>query len=101
MNLSEIEKTGVNLTLAIGLNDLREWQKEAIENTKRELEEAVISDKTETYLSPKQVSQMLNVNLTTLWRWNKRGYLVHIELGGLRRYRMSDVKSLMNGRRGK
>lgn len=87
------------MTLAVGINDLMEWQKETIEKTKRELEEAIISDKTETYLSPKQVSQMLNVNLTTLWRWNKRGYLVHIEFGGLRRYRMSDVKSLMNGRR--
>jgi hypothetical protein len=101
MNLNEIAKTGANLTLAIGLNDLREWQKETIETTKRELENVIAFEMAETYLSPKQVSQMLNVNLTTLWRWKKRGYLAPIEVGGLRRYRMSDVKSLMNGRRGK
>lgn len=101
MNLTEILKTGVNLTVSISINDLREWQKEAIEITKRELEEAVISDKVETYPTPKQVGEILQVDLTTLWRWNKKGYLVPLEIGGKRRYKMSEVKALMNGRRGK
>ena len=97
MNLSEIEKTGVNLTLAIGLNDLREWQKEAIENTKRELEEVIASEKVETFLTPKMVCEKLNVHLTTLWRWKKKGYLLPVEVGGMRRYRMSDIKKILGG----
>ncbi len=101
MNLTEILKTGVNLTVSISINDLREWQKEAIENTKRELEEVVLSDKAETYPTPKQVSQILQVDLTTLWRWNKKGYLVPMEIGGKRRYKMSEVKALLMGGRGK
>lgn len=101
MNLTEILKTGVNLTVSIGIDDLREWQKETIENTKRELEEAVISDKAETYPTPKQVSQILNVDLTTLWRWNRKGYLVPMEIGGKRRYKMSEVKTLLSGGKGK
>ena len=101
MNLTEILKTGVNLTVSISINDLREWQKEAIENTKRELEEVVLSDKAETYPTPKQVSQILQVDLTTLWRCNKKGYLVPMEIGGKRRYKMSEVKALLMGGRGK
>lgn len=101
MNLNDILKTGVNLTVSIGINDLREWQKETIENTKRELEEVVLSDKAETYPTPKQVSQILQVDLTTLWRWNKKGYLVPMEIGGKRRYKMSEVKALLMGGRGK
>jgi len=41
------------------------------------------------------VSEILNVNITTLWRWNKIGYLKTIEFGGGRRYKMSDVKALL------
>jgi Helix-turn-helix domain len=57
----------------------------------------IISDKAETYPSPKQVCEILNVDLSTLWRWNKRGYLCPSEVGGKRRYKMSDVKRILNG----
>jgi len=100
MDIQEIIKTGANFTVSIGINDLRDWHKEVIEDTKRELEQAVISDKMETYPTPNQVSEMLGVDLTTLWRWAKKGYLVPIEVGGKRRYRMSDVKAILNSGKG-
>jgi transcriptional regulator CtsR len=98
MNINELFRSGANVTVSILLNDLKEWHKEVIADTRRELEEIVLSDKAETYPTPKQVSEMLNVDLTTLWRWKKKGYLVPIEFGGGRRYKMSEVKALMNGR---
>lgn len=97
MNLTEILKSGTNLTVSIGIKELRDWHYEVISSTKKELEEIVLSDKAETYPTPKQVSEMLNVDLTTLWRWNKKGYLKTIEFGGGRRYKMSEVKTIMNG----
>jgi len=99
MNINEILKTGVNLTVSIGINDLKEWHEQVISSTRRELEEAVISDKAETFLTIKQVSEMLNVNVCTLWRWNKSGYLKAIEFGGSRRYKMSEIKFIKNGGR--
>lgn len=99
MNINEILKSGVNLTVSVGINDLKEWHKQVIADTRRELEEAVINDKAETFLSIKQVSEMLNVNACTLYRWDKKGYLKTIEFGGGRRYKMSEVKALMNGGR--
>jgi len=97
MNIQEILKTGANFTVFIGINDLRDWHNEVINSTKKELEAVVIADKAEIYLTIKQVSEMLNVNVCTLWRWNKSGYLQTIEFGGGRRYKMSEVKALMNG----
>ena len=97
MNINEILKTGVNLTVSVGINELREWHREVIADTRRELEEVVLSDKAETYPTVKQVQEMLNVDNSTLWRWNKKGYLKTFEFGGGRRYKMSDVKAILNG----
>lgn len=99
MNIQEILKSGANFTVSIGINDLKEWHKEVIADTRRELEEIVLTDKAESYPTVKQVSEMLNVNASTLWRWSQKKYLVPIEFGGGRRYKMSEVKALMNGGR--
>ena len=100
MNIQEMLNTGTNLTVSIGIKELREWHGEVIADTRKELEEIVLSDNAESYPTIKQVSEMLNVNTSTLWRWNKKGYLKTIEFGGGRRYKMSEVKSLINGGRG-
>lgn len=101
MNLLNLLESGNNITVSVSLADLKEFATVLIDNTKKELELVVISDKAETYPSPKQVCEILNVDLSTLWRWNKRGYLCPSEVGGKRRYKMSDVKSILNGGRAK
>ena len=97
MNLQNLLESGNNITVSVSLTDLKEFAATLIDNTKKELELVVISDKAETYPSPKQVCEILNVDLSTLWRWNKRGYLCPSEVGGKRRYKMSDVKRILNG----
>jgi len=98
MDLQNLLENG-NITVAVSLSDLKDFAETLIDKSKRELELAVISDKAETYPSPKQVSEILDVDLSTLWRWAKRGYLVPVEVGGKRRYKMSDVKRILNGGR--
>ena len=100
MNLNNIlQESGNNITIAVSLSDLKQFAVEIIESTKRDLEEVVISDKAETYPTPKQVCEILNVDASTLWRWNKRGYLCPAMVGGKRRYKMSEVKAMLNGGR--
>jgi hypothetical protein len=101
MNIQELLKTDADFTVSIGIKDLRVWHSEVIEDTRRKLEEVVLSDKAETYHSPNQVSEMLGADLTTLWRWAKKGYLVPVEVGGKRKYRMSDLRAILNGGKGK
>jgi Helix-turn-helix domain len=97
MNLNNLLESGNNITVSVSLVDLKEFAAVLIDNTKKELELVVISDKAETYPSPKQVCEILDVDLSTLWRWNKRGYLCSSEVGGKRRYKMSEVKAILNG----
>lgn len=65
---------------------------------KKELEAQIAEDRGERYLSIKQVCEMLDVDPSSLWRWRKRGYLVPAEIGGKRRYKMSDIRRILNGR---
>jgi len=97
MKINELLISGANVTVAIGLNDLRIWHRETIEHTKKELQDEVLSAKLETYPTPQQVTQILNVSRSTLWRWHKKGYLVPLEIGGHRRYKMSEVNALLKG----
>ena len=98
-NLKSLLEESGNITIAVSLVDLKQFAVEIIESTKRDLEEVVISDKAETYPTPKQVCEILNVDASTLWRWNKRGYLCPAMVGGKRRYKMSEVKAMLNGGR--
>ena len=99
MNLNNILQESGNITIAVSLTDLKQFAVDLIESTKRDLEEVVISDKAETSPPPKQVCEILNVDASTLWRWNKRGYLCPAMVGGTRRYKMSEAKAIHNGGR--
>ncbi len=79
-------ENGANITVAITLEDLRRFHQEVI-----------AEDRGERYLSIKQVCEILSVDASTLWRWRKRGYLVPAKIGGKRRYKMSDIRRILNG----
>lgn len=97
MSIQDLVNRSAHVSVTVGLDDLIAWHKEVVADTRRELEEVVLSDKAETYPTVKQAQEILNVDPSTLWRWNKTGYLKHIEFGGGRRYRMSDIKAILNG----
>ncbi len=99
MELSNLIQTGANINVTISLDDLRTFSNELIQQTKTDLEAVVNAELAETHLTTNQVSDYLGVNLSTLWRWAKRGYIVPIEVGGKRLYKMSEVKAILNGGR--
>ena len=91
-------ENGANITVAITLEYLRRFHQEVIADTKKELEAQIAEDRGERYLSIKQRCEMLDVDPSSLWRWRKRGYLVPAEIGGKRRYKMSDIRRILNWR---
>lgn len=101
MNLEELVESGTEVSITVSLLELVQFANCLIDKTRRDIEQAILEEKTEIYLSPQQVSQMLSVDVVTLWRWNNRGYLTTIEIGGKRRYRMSDIKAKLNSYRKK
>lgn len=82
-----------NVIYAISAIDMQEVIDYTIRKTRKEMEQVIIDGKSEVYLTPQQVSEMLGVNLSTLFRWNKRGYLIPLEIGGKRKYRKSDINA--------
>lgn len=96
--LDIIEKyPDLNITVKAG--ELMKLAEHIVKLTCQEMEQQIADVKNESYLTRDEVSGMLGVDLSTLWRWNKQKYLVHIEVGGKRKYRMSDVKQILEGGR--
>lgn len=96
-NMIQLAKECPDITITIKLSDLVEANTILIQETKRELEQIISDQNTETYPSREKVMEILGVSSATLWRWNKMGYLSPLNVGGKRRYRMSDVKRILGG----
>lgn len=97
MNLIELAEKYPDISVTIRLGDLIEANTILIQETKRELEQIIADQNTETYPSREKVMEILGVSSATLWRWNKMGYLSPLNVGGKRRYRMSDVRRILEG----
>mgnify|MGYP003294048354 CR=1 FL=1 len=99
MKLTEVIKEQPNLIVQVRLEDLLDAGKVLIDNTKCELEQQIADSKTERYLSKEKVMETLDVSSVTLWRWQNRGYLTPIYVGGKQKYRMSDIEKIMEGKK--
>lgn len=93
--LLELAEENRNIIVSISLGDLIECNEELIRRAKAELEQQITDAAAETYPSVTKVAEILDANKTAFWRWTESGNLVPIEIGGKRRYRMSDVKRIL------
>lgn len=96
-NLIQAAKECPDLVVSIKLSDLMEANTLLIANVKSELEQTIADQNAETYLSRDKVKEILEIGDTTLWRWQKSGYLVPINVGGKRRFRKSDINRILEG----
>ena len=96
-NIYELAQTFPNISVTIKLSELIEFGKLLIAETKREFEQQIKEQNTETYPIRAEVLKILGVSTSTLWRYEKMGLLKPLDVGGKRRYRMSDVKRFMEG----
>ena len=95
-NLIELAKVCPEAIISVKVGDLIEANEALVAKTKEQLEQLITDSATETYPSRQKVAEILDVDLSTLHRWAKRGLLVPIEIGGKRRYRMSDIRRMLN-----
>jgi excisionase family DNA binding protein len=95
VNLIELAKQCPNINVTVTAGELVEAINYCIDTARKELEQLITDANTETYPSIDKVCEILDVHRKTLYRWRNSGYLVPLEIGGKRRYRMSDVKRLL------
>lgn len=93
MSIKEIITSGASVQLVIDAIDL----KEAFLQWNEEMRQPNTETKAESYLSAQETADKLGVDVSTLWRWDKSGYLKKIKVGNKVRYRESDVIKLMEG----
>lgn len=99
MKTNNSPKTGINFRVTIDDDQVSKIINALPEKDRKQLLEEIYSDEKETLHTPKKTSEIFDVNLSTLWRWKKKKYLVPIEIGGKRRYRLSDIERILNGGR--
>lgn len=93
MTINELLKDGANVQLVVNALEL----KEAFLQWGAEMRQPNTEAKAESYLSAQETADKLGVDVSTLWRWDKSGYLKKIKIGNKIRYRESDVLKLMEG----
>lgn len=96
MNLLELAAENPNITISIKLSELIEANKVLVKEAKKEMEQQLKEQQSEEYMTVEQVCEKLQVDASTLWRWNRSGYLTKVRVGGSPRYHKSDVQKLLN-----
>ena len=92
MNLPELLKSGTNVSVMVTLDDLRIILKEAAI--------AAQENPANDYMSRKEVLALLGIDSSTLWCWEKTGYIKSFPFGGRKRYRREEVEAIRTGRKG-
>ena len=102
MNIENLLGLGANVKVEVTPEDLKMFAESVVERTliaKQKIDEENPSEKTEVYLSTKEVRKILGVCEGTLITWAKRGYLVPVKVGNKNRYALSDIKRIKSGNR--
>ena len=97
MELKDLLQTGANVSLTVSLNDLKELFKEVV----GVLPTIAADSPAEEYWTRKEVLQRLNIDPSTLWNWEKTGYIKSYPFGGRKRYLQSDVEAIRTGKKKK
>ncbi len=69
------------------------WERMQDKNRERD------DEKRNSKVSKAKACEMLGKNATTLWRWEKEGYLVPVKVGSRNMYRLGDVQDIIDGKR--
>ncbi len=95
MNIDSLLNADANISVVVSVADLKEFALCVVTEAMAAKE---AEKKEEKYLTPDDVADMVGVSKNTLWRWEKERYLIPIKVGRKSRYKLSDVKSILEGR---
>ena len=85
--------------ISIKVTDLVAANQLLIAEVRKETEEIINKKNAVVFFSREDVMKKLNIASSTLWRWQRSGYLVPINVGGQRRYKSTDIDEILEGKR--
>ncbi len=90
-----LQSSGANVKLEVSGEDLLAFSNDLINRAVAELSAQTAQTKEEKLYTKAEVLELCSVCDTTLWHWNKRGYLKSVKVGSKVRYRKSDVDKVL------
>ena len=101
MDLYSMIEAGGRMNFTVTGEDLVQFAEVIIEKTiaMRNAEIALQADKDETYLTTDEVMAKFHVCKTTLWSWEKSGYLVPSRWGKRKTYALSELMAVMKDKK--
>lgn len=99
IDLIRLAQEAPGTIISVQVKDLVSANERLVERTIADLERVIAERRETVYMTKDQVLSKLNVAPATLWRWQKRGYLVPIKVGGENRYRSTDIDKILEGER--
>lgn len=97
IDLLQLAKEAPGTIISVPVEALVDANKRLVETAISSIEQAASMKDSATLLTRDQVLKKLNVVPSTLWRWQKRGYLVPVRVGGENRYRSTDIDKILEG----
>lgn len=96
----DITSLGANVNVTLSRADLCRFVDEIVTSAINQVRSDLALHPKDVYYTIKQVAEIFSVDRTTLYRWEKIGYLTPIKAGGVVRYRKSDIDELFNKKEG-
>lgn len=97
VNILELARSCPGVSITVRAEDLITANSMLIVEARRELESQARAKKEVTLLTREEVTKRLKIAPSTLWRWQKRGYITPVEMGGQVRYRSTDIERILEG----
>lgn len=97
--LNAIASGAPGVMIVISAADLKNVVADMCHAHDKRTAEKIAAHRERPTLTREDAAKALNVTLSTLWRWNRSGYLVPVKVGTKVLYRASDIDRML-GRKG-
>lgn len=91
VEISKLIESGAEISISVNANQLKTFAMDIL----KEYTAQTKQPQAETYVTINKASELLGVDRTTLWRWNKENYLKSIKIGGKTLYKQSDIDRIL------
>lgn len=99
MDLMSMLQSGSRFRIEVDSEDLLKFADALItksaEQREKELTVRKQSEREEEWLTTEQVCRMCHCCASTIWAWEKRGYLIPSKIGGRKRFAAVDIRKLL------
>jgi len=95
MNIYDLLQNNAGVNITINAGQLVEAIDYCVQKTKAEFEAKQVP---EQYITRKTAAALLGCDISSLYRWNRDGYLCAVKVFGKVRYRLSEVEAVISGK---